>query len=149
MGALFSLDKLPQEHLEAMRPRILKRCMLIVLIFSIRAVAVTYYPEYLLLNAFNERLFDPDAALNLTQVRLVIAFLGSIIYLYSFFKNAYFRIANVAVLIVMCALIWSDLEPLLVLYSFSDLTVPALGFIAIRFVAVGLLVQNYLDLNRQ
>ena len=149
MSALFSPNKVPEEHLEAMRPRILKRCILIVLIFAIRAVAVTYYPEYLLLNAFYERLFDPDAAFNLTQIRLAIAFVGSIIYLYSFFKNVYFRLSNVTVLIVMCSLMWSDFEPLLVLNTFSDLTLPAIGFIAIRFVAVGLLVQNYLDLNRQ
>jgi len=146
MSALFS--PVPQEHLEAIRPRIFKRCTLIVLIFTIRAVAVTYYPEYLLLNLFHERLSDPDAVLNLTQVRLTIAFFCSIIYLYSFFKNFHFRLVNAAVLIVMCSLIWSDFESLLALHSFSDLTLPSLGFMAIRFVAVGLLVRNYQDLNR-
>jgi len=148
MSALFSLDKIPQDHLEAIRPRILKRCILIVMIFLSRAIAVIYYPEHLALDAFKEGLSDPDVALNLTIVRLSMAFFGSIIYLYSFYRNAYFKLVNTVVLIVLCTLIWSDFESILILDLLSSLTIPTLGFMTIRFIAVGLLVRNYLDLNR-
>jgi hypothetical protein len=148
MSALFSLDKVPQDHLEAIRPRILKRVMLIVLILLIRAIAVIYYPEYLVLDAFKEGLSDPDVAFNLTIARLSLAFFCIMIYLYSFYINVHFRLANTTVLIVLCTLIWRDFESLLLLDLLSSLTIPSLGFMVIRFIAVGLLMRNYLDLNR-
>ena len=148
MSALFSLDKVPQDHLEAIRPRILKRVMLIVLILLIRAVAIIYYPEYLVLDAFNQSLSDPDVAFNLTIVRLSLAVFCLIIYLYSCYRNVYFRLANTAVFIVLCTLIWRDFESIVLLDLFNSLTIPSLGFIAIRFVALGLIVRNYIDLNR-
>ena len=148
MSALFSLDKVPQDHLEAIRPRILKRVMLIVLILLIRAVAIIYYPEYLVLDAFNQSLSDPDIAFNLTIVRLSLAVFCLMIYLYSFYRNVYFRLANTAAFIVLCTLIWRDFESILLLELLNSLTIPSLGFMAIRFIAVGLLVRNYLDLNR-
>ena len=148
MNALFSLDKVPQDHLEAIRPRILKRVMLVVLILLIRAVAIIYYPEYLVLDAFNQSLSDPDVAFNLTIVRLSLAVFCLMIYLYSFYRNVYFRLANTAAFIVLCTLIWRDFESILLLDLFNSLTIPSLGFMAIRFIAVGLLVRNYLDLNR-
>lgn len=148
MNALFSLDKVPQDHLEAIRPRILKRVMLVVLILLIRAVAIIYYPEYLVLDAFNQSLSDPDVAFNLTIVRLSLAVFCLMIYLYSFYRNVYFRLANTAVFIVLCTLIWRDFESILLLDLFNSLTIPSLGFMAIRFIAVGLIVRNYIDLNR-
>ena len=148
MNALFLLDKVPQDHLEAIRPRILKRVMLIVLILLIRAVAIIYYPEYLVLDAFNQSLSDPDVAFNLTIVRLSLAVFCLIIYLYSCYRNVYFRLANTAVFIVLCTLIWRDFESIVLLDLFNSLTIPSLGFIAIRFVALGLIVRNYIDLNR-
>ena len=148
MNALFSLDKVPQDHLEAIRPRILKRVMLVVLILLIRAVAIIYYPEYLVLDAFNQSLSDPDIAFNLTIVRLSLAVFCLMIYLYSFYRNVYFRLANTAVFIVLCTLIWRDFESIVLLDLFNSLTIPSLGFIAIRFVALGLIVRNYIDLNR-
>ena len=148
MNALFSLDKVPQDHLEAIRPRILKRVMLVVLILLIRAVAIIYYPEYLVLDAFNQSLSDPDVAFNLTIVRLSLAVFCLMIYLYSFYRNVYFRLANTAVFIVLCTLIWRDFESIVLLDLFNSLTIPSLGFIAIRFVALGLIVRNYIDLNR-
>ena len=148
MSALFSLDKVSQDHLEAIRPRILKRVMLVVLILLIRAVAIIYYPEYLVLDAFNQSLSDPDVAFNLTIVRLSLAVFCLIIYLYSCYRNVYFRLANTAAFIVLCTLIWRDFESILLLELLNSLTIPSLGFMAIRFIAVGLLVRNYLDLNR-
>ena len=148
MNALFSLDEVPQDHLEAIRPRILKRVMLVVLILLIRAVAIIYYPEYLVLDAFNQSLSDPDIAFNLTIVRLSLAVFCLMIYLYSFYRNLYFRLANTAVFIVLCTLIWRDFESIVLLDLFNSLTIPSLGFIAIRFVALGLIVRNYIDLNR-
>jgi hypothetical protein len=147
MKALFPHNRVLQTQLEKIRPRILTRCLLIVLIFAVRAVVVTYYPEFHLVTIYNERLLGADAAQSMTQIRLILAFFGCIIYLYSFYKNLYFRYANVIVLIVLFGLIWSDIEALLLLSSFGNLTLPSLGLIAVRFIAVVLLWQNYRDLR--
>jgi hypothetical protein len=147
MSALFPHDKVPEVHLEAIRPRILIRCLLIVLIFAIRAVVVTYYPEYHLVTIYQERLIGADTAHSMIQIRLALAFFGSVIYLYSFYKNLYFRFANAIVLIVLFGLFWGDIEALFLLSSLGSLTFPSLGLIGIRLIAIVLLWQNYRDLR--
>ena len=147
MKALFPYQEVSKTYLESIRPRILRRCVLIVLLWGIRAVVVTQFPEYHLVSDFNQRLLDAESIQNLVNIRITMVLLGSAIYLYCCYKNLYFRSINVAALIIVCCLIWSDME-LYLLSSMSDFNKPSLAMIAFRLVPLTLLIQNYQDIRR-
>jgi|TARA_B110000503_G_scaffold111056_1_gene166180 hypothetical protein len=147
MAFLFPKLTVFETHIKAKRPRILNRCMLIVLIFTVRAFVINYFPQYHLYTIFDGRLVGTEATDTLTLARLTLSLFCSAIYLYSFYKNAYFRSANVAVLMVFCSLIWSDFGSLLLLDSLRNLTYSSLAMIAIRLMVGVLLLLNYLDVG--
>ena len=91
MKALFPYQEVSKTHLESIRPKILKRCVLIVLLWGFRAIMVTQFPEYHLASDFNERLLDTASVENMVNIRLSMVFLGSAVYLYSCYRNLYFR----------------------------------------------------------
>ena len=65
----------------------------------------------------------------------------------SFYKNMYFRSVNVVALVLVCCLIWGDLE----LYLFSSMSIlnyPSLAMIIFRLIPLVLLIQNYRDIRR-
>ena len=147
MKALFPYQEISKTYLESIRPKILKRCYLIVVLWGFRAIMVTQFPEYHLASDFNQRLLEAAAIESMVIIRLSMVFLGSAVYLYSCYKNLYFRSANVAALIIVCCLIWSDLE-LYLLSSMSDLNNPSLAMIAFRLIPLTLLLLNYRDIRR-
>jgi hypothetical protein len=147
MAFLFPKLTVFETHIKAKRPRILNRCMLIVLIFTVRAFVINYFPQHHLYTIFDGRLVGTEATDTLTLARLTLSLFCSAIYLYSFYKNAYFRSANVAVLMVFCSLIWSDFGSLLLLDSLRNLTYSSLAMIAIRLMVGVLLLLNYLDVG--
>jgi len=148
MSALFPYAKVPDTHLEEIRSRIMTRCALVVLLLAVRAIVVIYYPEYHFVTILNERLVNPEVVLEMTQFRLTFAAFGSLLYIYSFYKNLYFRFVNLTVLIVLCSLIVGDFQAFFMLSSFADLTYPAIGMISLRFIIAILLLQNHLDIRR-
>jgi hypothetical protein len=78
---------------------------------------------------------------------MVMLGVGVGVYLWSFLSNHYFRTINVLALIIVCCLIWSDIE-VYVLSSMADLTGPSLAMIVFRFVPLTLLFLNYLDIRK-
>ena len=148
MSALFPYAKVPDTHFKTIQSRILTRLVLVILLLAVRAIIVIYYPEYHFVTVLNERLVNAEVVLQMTQYRLTFAAFSSILYLYSFYKNLYFRFINLAVLIVLCSLLIGDFQAFFMLSSFSDLTYPSLGMIALRFIIAILVLQNHLDVRR-
>ena len=99
LDALFPHNKINETKLEDIWPRIQVRCLLILLIFGLRAVVIVYYPEYSLVSIYNERLLGAEVSVPMTHIRLFLAVFLSVIYLYSFYKNLFFSYASVVVLI--------------------------------------------------
>ena len=147
MKALFPYREVSKTHLESIRPKILKRCVLIVLLWGFRAIMVTQFPEYHLASDFNQRLLDTASVENMVNIRLSMVFLGSAVYLYSCYRNLYFRSVNVAALIIVCCLIWGDME-LYLLSAMGDLSKPSLAMVAFRLIPLSLLIMNYRDIRQ-
>ena len=116
-------------------------------LFGIWAVVVAYYPEYHLVSIYNERLLGKGVSESLSYARLFFAIVAVVFYLYSFYADLFFRYANIALLIVLCGLLWIDLEMILLLYSFNDLMLPFFGLFAVKVVGVVLLWQNFRDVS--
>ena len=147
LDALFPHNKINETKLEDIWPRIQVRCLLILLIFGVRAVVIVYYPEYSFVSIYNERLLGAEISVTMTHIRLFLAVFLSVIYLYSFYKNLFFSYASVVLLIVLCGLTWIDLEMILLLSSSNDLMLPSLGLLAIKLVGVILIWQNFRDVS--
>ena len=147
MKALFPYQEVSKTYLESIRPKILKRCVLIVLLWGFRAIMVTQFPEYHLASDFNQRLLDTASVENLVTIRLSMVFLGSAVYLYSCYRNLYFRSVNVAALIIVCCMIWGDME-LYLLSAMGDLSKPSLAMVAFRLIPLSLLIMNYRDIRQ-
>ena len=147
MAFLFPKQMVFETHLKAIRPRILNRCMLILLVLLVRALVVTYYPEHPLPATVNKNLFGTEAIDTLPLLRQMLWFFCSTIYLYSFYKNAYFRLVNIVALMVFCSLIWRDFQFLLQLEFVSHITFTSIGMIFLRLTVGALLVLNYLDVR--
>ena len=148
MSAPFPYAKVPDTHFKTIQSRILTRVIAVVLLLAARAIVVIYYPEYRFVTVLNERLINADMVLQMTQFRITLAAFSSILYLYSFYKNLYFRFVNLTVLIVLCSLLAGDFQAFFLLSSFSDLTYPFIGMISLRFIIAILLFQNHLDVRR-
>ena len=142
-------ETVDDSHLELIRSKLLTRCLIMAAIFVVRAFVITYYPQYHLCTIYDQRLPGTESIDTLNQLRLAITFVCSSVYLYSFYKNLYFRSANVAALFVFSGLIWSDFEALILLESFSKLTYGSLVMIFIRLSVGALLLLNYLDTRNE
>jgi hypothetical protein len=112
-----------------------------------RIFIVVTFPEFVLVTRAETQLLSSDEVSGLFLVRMVMLIVGVGIYLWSFFFNHYFRTINVLALIVVCCLIWSDLE-VYVLSSMAALTAPSLAMIVFRFIPLSLLFLNYLDIRK-
>ena len=154
-------SKISQEELEALLPqyevspqkmsriekRIRNRCYAIVVIWILRIIFVAFYPEFHLVTRAETKLLTPETVDYLLLVRISLLIIGASIYLTSFLYNRYFRTVNVVALIIVCCIIWSDME-VYILSSVGDLSIPSLGMIMIRFIPLTLLILNYLDVRR-
>ena len=147
MRALFPYQEVSITHLESIRSKILVRCVLIIVLWGVRATIVTKFPEFHLVSHLDEKLLSGEVIANLMKVRLSMVVFGSAVYFFSFYKNLYFRSVNVIALIIVCCLIWSDLEVYL-LSSMSILNYPSLAMIVFRLIPLALLIQNYQDIRR-
>ena len=147
LAALLPQYEVTPEKMSRVEKRIRNRCILIAVLWLIRIVIVWFYPDYVLVTRAETRLLSSDDVSGLFLVRVSMAAVGVGVYLWSFVTNHYFRTINVLALIVVCCLIWSDIE-VYVLSSMADLTLPSLGMIMFRFIPLTLLFLNYLDIRK-
>ena len=147
MQALKPHMEVSTRNLEQVRSRIFLRCCVIAALWLFRIYVISFHPEYHLTSVMEQRLLDDDAVTTLLYVRVSMLTLGMLVYFYSFLTNRYFRSVNVIALIVVCCLIWADIE-VYILSNIQVLTLPSVGMIVLRFIPLGLLFMNYLDVRR-
>ena len=147
LDALFPQYEVTPALMSRVETRIRNRCLLIAVFWTFRIFLAVYFPEFVLVTREQNPLLSSDGMEALLLIRIVLLAFGILIYLWSFFTNYYFRTANVVALIVVCCLIWSDME-VYVLSSLSDLALPSLAMIGFRFIPLTLLFLNYLDIRK-
>jgi len=147
LDALFPQYEVTPARMSRVENRIRTRCVLIAVFWAFRIFLAVYFPEFVLVTREQNPLLSSDGMEALLLIRIVLLAFGILIYLWSFFTNYYFRTINVIALIVVCCLIWSDME-VYILSSLSDLALPSLGMIAFRFIPLTLLFLNYLDVRK-
>ena len=147
LDALFPQYEVTPALMSQVEKRIRTRCILIAVFWTFRVFLAVYFPEFVLVTREQNPLLSSDGMEALLLIRIVLLAFGILIYLWSFFTNYYFRTINVIALIVVCCLIWSDME-VYILSSLSDLALPSLGMIAFRFIPLTLLFLNYLDIRK-
>ena len=147
LDALFPQYEVTPALMSRVETRIRNRCLLVAVFWTFRIFLAVYFPEFVLVTREQNPLLSSDGMEALLLIRIVLLAFGILIYLWSFFTNYYFRTVNVIALIVVCCLIWSDME-VYVLSSLSDLALPSLGMIAFRFIPLTLLFLNYLDIRK-
>ena len=147
LEALFPQYEVTPALMSRVETRIRNRCLLVAVFWTFRIFLAVYFPEFVLVTREQNPLLSSDGMEALLLIRIVLLAFGILIYLWSFFTNYYFRTVNVIALIVVCCLIWSDME-VYVLSSLSDLALPSLGMIAFRFIPLTLLFLNYLDIRK-
>ena len=147
LDALFPQYEVTPARMSRVENRIRTRCILIAVFWAFRIFLAVYFPEFVLVTREQNPLLSSDGMEALLLIRIVLLAFGILIYLWSFFTNYYFRTINVIALIVVCCLIWSDME-VYILSSLSDLALPSLGMIAFRFIPLTLLFLNYLDVRK-
>ena len=154
-------SKISQEELDALMPyyevspkklsrvekRIRNRMIAIVIIWIARIIFVSFYPEYHMFTQRQTQVLSAETVNDLLVIRVSLLIIGVTIYCASFYFNRYFRSANVAALIIVCCIIWSDME-VYILSSVGDLSIPSLGMIMLRFIPLTLLFLNYLDVRK-
>ena len=147
LDALFPQYEVTPALMSRVETRIRNRCLLIAVLWTFRIFLAVYFPEFVLVTREQNPLLSSDGMEALLLIRIVLLAFGILIYLWSFFTNYYFRTVNVIALIIVCCLIWSDME-VYVLSSLSDLALPSLVMIAFRFIPLTLLFLNYLDIRK-
>ena len=147
LDALFPQYEVTPALMSRVETRIRNRCLLIAVFWTFRIFLAVYFPEFVLVTREQNPLLSSDGMEALLLIRIVLLAFGILIYLWSFFTNYYFRTINVIALIVVCCLIWSDME-VYILSSLSELALPSLGMIAFRFIPLTLLFLNYLDVRK-
>ena len=147
LDALFPQYEVTPALMSRVETRIRNRCLLIAVFWTFRIFLAVYFPEFVLVTREQNPLLSSDGMEALLLIRIVLLAFGILIYLWSFFTNYYFRTVNVLALIIVCCLIWSDME-VYVISSVNDLALPSLGMIAFRFIPLTLLFLNYLDIRK-
>ena len=147
LDALFPQYEVSPQKMSQVEKRIRTRCLLVAAFWALRIFLAVYFPEFILVTREQNPLLSSDGLDVLLLIRTSLLLLGTPIYLWSFFTNYYFRTANVVALIVVCCLIWSDME-VYVISSVNDLALPSLAMIAFRFIPLTLLFLNYLDIRK-
>ena len=110
LDALFPQYEVSPQKLSRVESRIRNRCILIAAFWAFRIFLAVYFPEFVLVTREQNPLLSSDGMEALLLIRIVLLAFGILIYLWSFFTNYYFRTINVIALIVVCCLIWSDME---------------------------------------
>ena len=147
LAALLPQYEVTPDKMSRVEKRIRNRCILIMVLWLVRIAIIVFYPEFVLVTRAETRLLTPDDVSGLLLVRVSMVTIGVGVYLWSFLTNHYFRTVNEIALIIVCCLIWSDIE-VYALSSMASLTAPSLAMIVFRFIPLTLLFLNYLDIRK-
>ena len=147
MAALLPDYEVSQRSWKRVKKRLLGRLAVVAALYGLRYFILVFFPEY---NAYltdhwsdigEDTLFDIVVYRSTLIVFLLLA------YLYAIYNNAYLRTVAIMVLVVAFALLWSDLESLL-LYSLIEFQWYLILPFAVRIAVIYLLFKNYLDIRQ-
>ncbi len=148
MRALLPAYEVEGQYFDRIRNKLLIRTLAVAALFIVRLALIVIYPEYHIGTYWEGNIVEGMLQLETVLIfRVSVLVPLAIIYFICLWKNFYFRTVTVISLIVTCSILWSDTEAHFLAFSQA----PVLGVvaaIAIRLVAIYLLVLNYLDVRR-
>jgi hypothetical protein len=137
-------------HLELSKgayDRVRHRISLRFTVMLVRIIVSLFFPEYHYVAVVEHELLNKVVADRVLYSRLIFLSLGVILYFYCFRYNRYFRSVNVAALVVISCLIAADIE-VYILGGMQYFTWQTGVLALLRFVALGLIFLNYLDVRQ-
>ena len=84
----------------------------------------------------------------LLYMRIFLFMVVGSIYFLSFHTQILFAQFNAFTIVIVSCLIWSDFE-MYIIDNIQDLSMASLGMIALRFVALSLLINNFMALQKR
>lgn len=129
------------------RKRILVRTMIIVLLYLARATILIFTPEYHLYAANYASDMGQQFVTNIVIFRVILLIVILIVYLYAVGYNLYLRTVSVAVICVLFALLWSDLETY-IFHSLGGMKWYFVTQLGMRILGLYLLIKNYLEVRQ-
>lgn len=145
------VDRHPELNLGSSIKRVIcVRLLVVAALLCIRAVTAYFHPDLFMqsrvLSAqINSFIFYP--ASEFIQIRGVL--LGAVLagYCYALITGRYYKPMALIAMVVASAFLWSDME-LFMISSVTEITTVSFALLAMRVIAVWLLVLNYLDIHR-
>ena len=128
--------------------RFITRVLLILAIWIIRIVVVSFFPEYHMISRAEHKLLSSEITDFLFIMRVSLFLVVAGIYFASFYTRKFFPQINAFTIVVVSCLIWSDFE-MYILDNLRDLTLASLSMIGLRFVALTLLILNFVELQKR
>ena len=147
LQALLPHLELSKGAYDRVRRRISLRFTVMVLILLVRIIVSLFFPEYHYVAVVEHELLNKVVADTVLYSRLIFLSLGVILYFYCFRYNRYLRSVNVAALVVICCLIAADIE-VYILGGMQYFTWQTGILALLRFVTLGLIFLNYLDVRQ-
>ena len=147
MDALFNSED-SQIDSEARESGFLIRIALIVAIWLIRIIVVSFFPEYHMVSKYESNILPYETTNFLLYMRVFLFMVVGTIYFLSFHTQILFAQFNAFTIVIVSCLIWSDFE-MYILDNLQDLSMASLAMIALRFVALSLLIANFMALQKK
>ena len=147
MDALFNSED-SQIDSEALESSFLIRIALIVAIWLIRIIVVSFFPEYHMVSKYESNILPYETTNFLLYMRIFLFMVVGSIYFLSFHTQILFAQFNAFTIVIVSCLIWSDFE-MYIIDNIQDLSMASLGMIALRFVALSLLIANFMALQKR
>tara|TARA_Y100000994_G_scaffold243250_1_gene241381 strand:- start:800 stop:1303 length:504 start_codon:yes stop_codon:yes gene_type:complete len=147
MDALFSNED-NQIDSKAYELGFIIRIALIVGIWLVRIIVVSFFPEYHMVSKYENSILSYETTNFLFYMRVFLFMVVGGIYFLSYQTQILFAQFNAFTIVIVCCLIWSDFE-MYILDNIQDLSIASLGMIALRFVALSLLIANFIVLQRR
>lgn len=147
MSALFPQYEVTELNWLRVRKRIAMRTLIIVTLYLARAVILFFTPEYHLYALFYASDMGQQFVSNIVTFRVILLIVILIVYLYAVGYNLYLRTVSVAVICVLFALLWSDLETF-IFYSKGGLKWYFVSQFGMRIFGLYLLFKNYLEIRQ-
>ena len=147
MEALFSNED-SQISSKAYELGFIIRIALIVGIWLVRIIVVSFFPEYHMVSKYENNILSYETTNFLFYMRVFLFMVVGGIYFISYHTQILFAQFNAFTIVIVCCLIWSDFE-MYILDNIQDLSIASLGMIALRFVALSLLIANFMVLQKR
>ena len=128
--------------------KFITRVLLILSIWIIRIVVVSFFPEYHMISRLEHKLLSNEITDFLFIMRVSLFLVVGGIYFASFYTRKLFPQINAFTIVIVSCLIWSDFE-MYILDNLRDLTLASLSMIGLRFLALILLIQNFIELQKR